>query len=268
MQNIDEKTIEKLIKTGLTDKEARIYGYLLGVPGAYPSDIATKTHLNRSTVYKLLVSLSIKGLVTEIEKGKKLFYQVEAPQKLTHFTRYQLERAETASEYAHKLLPELEGLLLTSSGKPRVTFYEGRERVIEAYMSHVQVKKGYKMAAFVSVSDLRNFMPEKKFRHYVKEKERLGITVRGITSSEPYSYDFNDEMFRGIKKVIWPVLKYIPYEMFPFPGEITMFDENKVSIIKLVENNPIGVIIEDKIIHDMMYAIFEIAWIGADYIKK
>ena len=70
---MDQKIIEKIQKIGLSDKEAKVYLYLLTSQGAYPSKVATETRLNRSTVYKILTSLSIKGLATEIEHGKKIF---------------------------------------------------------------------------------------------------------------------------------------------------------------------------------------------------
>jgi hypothetical protein len=39
-----------------------------------------------------------------------------------------------------------------------------------------------------------------------------------------------------------------------------VYGTNKVSITKLGNQNMIGVIIEDKIIHDMMKMIFELSW--------
>lgn len=264
---MDQKFIDKLQKIGLPDKEAKIYFFLIKSGGGYPSKIAQETKLNRSTVYKILTALSIKGIVTEIEKGKKIFYQAESIKKLERYTKFQLEKAQDATDIVVKLLPDLEAMF-EKSGKPKVVFYEGREQVVEAYMSHIRVEKGYKMNAFVNVPDLRKFIPEKDFRFYVKEKERLGIRVRGITSTDPYSYEFAGEMFSGIKKSIWPVLKYIPKNKFNFPAEITMFDQDKISIIKFDETNPVGVIVVDKTIHDMFNAIFEIAWIGADHTNK
>lgn len=263
---MDEKIIKKLEKSGLPHKEAVIYAYLLEKGGAFPSQIAEGTKINRSTVYKILDILVIKGLVGEIEKRKKLFYQAENPSRLLRVTQSSARIARDAHEYAQGILPILENLVDANQTKPKVTFYEGKDRVVEAYLSHIDTKKGYAMTAFVSVLDLRKFLPEDKFRHYVREKERLGITVRGITSSEEYSFEFNKDMFTGIDKKIWPDLRFVDKDIFPFPGEVTMFDNKKVSIIKFTEN-PVAVVIEDKAIHDMMKAIFEIAWVGAKHIS-
>lgn len=256
---MNEKLIEKIERLGLSDKEARVYLSLLGSKGGYPSAIASATKLNRSTVYKILTGLAIKGLASEIEHGKKIFYQPETLQKLDRYVGYQIERAHDAKEMVGKLIPELE-TLFADTENPKVSFYQGKEQVIEAYLRHVQVEKPYKMTAFANVGSIKKFLPEKVFTHYKKEKERIGITARGITSSNPYSYEFQKDTHSGIKKSIWPNLRFIPEEIFPYSAEMTMFDNNKVSIVKFDEQKPIAIIIEDKMVHDMMNMLFEYIW--------
>ncbi len=251
---------DKIKKLGLSEKEAIVYAYILGVHGAFPSDIASKTHLNRSTVYKVLISLSVKGLVAEVEKNKKIFYQAETPKKLRYFAKHRLEDAELAYSSTEEIIPLLEKFFNKEEGKSNVTFYEGKAKVIEVYLRHIEVEKGYKMTAFANVVGIKKFLPAKIFHFYKKEKERLGITARGITSSNPYSYQFQKDTHTGIKRNIWPELRFVPEELFPFPAEITMFDNNKVSIIKFDEENPIGIVIEDKMVHDMMNMLFEFIW--------
>ncbi len=251
---------EKLELVGLNQKESRIYAYLLSVPGAYPSDIAEKTKINRSTTYKTLTSLAIKGLVAEIEKGKKIFYRSENPKKLKYLAKNRIMQAELMNDRIEKISPILEGVFNKASGRPGVTYYEGKDAVVNAYMSHVQVEKGYQMLAFVSVVDLKDFLPTKQFKFYIKEKERLGITAKGITSTHSYSYQFSEDMFLGINKKIWPEFHYIKEDLFNFPGEITLFDNNKISIVKFDTLQPIAVIIEDQMIYDVLKAIFNIVW--------
>ena len=68
--------LKKLEKTGFSDKEALVYLTLLELGGASPSKIAEYAELNRTTVYKILLNLSVRGLINEIEKRNKLFYQI------------------------------------------------------------------------------------------------------------------------------------------------------------------------------------------------
>ncbi|MBI2474260.1 MAG: hypothetical protein HYV68_01025 [Candidatus Taylorbacteria bacterium] len=57
-----------------------------------------------------------------------------------------------------------------------------------------------------------------------------------------------------------PKFKYIPANAFPFKGELTIYGENKVSVVNLNREYLTGVIIEDRTIHNMMRMIFELSW--------
>lgn len=257
---MDYKLIEKIEKLGLSHKESLVYVTLLQSGGGYPSKISTLTKLNRSTTYKILTALSIKGLATEIEQGKKIYYQPEPLSKLGRYVDYQVERAELARMSVHKILPELENIL-GNTDNPRVVFYRGYDQVVAAYMRHVETDQSYDMCAWVNVTDLKKFLPPKSFKHYREEKQRIGITARGITSDSGYSQKFTLDTHAHIQsKRIWPQLRYVPEDMFPYPAEITLFDQDKVSLIKFDERDPIGIIIQDKMVHDMMKMIFNSMW--------
>jgi predicted DNA-binding transcriptional regulator len=163
---------EKLRKAGLKDKEAIIYAYLIETGGAYPSKIARDTKINRSTVYMILDLLCIRGFVGEVEKKKKLFYYPEPAQKFLRNIKDQIQIAEDTYEHAKKIVPEIEGILKLSEGKPRVTFYEGKEEVIKAYVSQIDGKGGYELLAFANTTELKKiYAVEDIPRLYRNERE-------------------------------------------------------------------------------------------------
>ena len=138
----NEFIVDKLKRTGLEEKEAQIYGYLVETGGSFPSEIAEATKINRSTVYKTLGILSVRGLVGEVEKKKKLFYFPESPAKFLRSMKSKISIAEDAYKKASELVPALEGLFQSHDNKPRVTFYEGKDQVIRAYMTQT-LEKNY-----------------------------------------------------------------------------------------------------------------------------
>ncbi len=260
--------VQELKKVGLSDKAATIYAAVLDSGVAFPSKIAEVTKLNRSTVYAILTDLAIKGLVTEIERNKKLCYQVERPGKLINFAKIQIGLAEDRFERAKKLLPEIEGLFSLVPNKPRVRYFEGLAGILSMYEDHINEKDSYEMVGFSNVEALVQFLPEKLMKHYVMAKERLGITSRGIFPKGTVSDNYNRVAYRGVDKKTLVKARSIPADMFPYKGEITVYGKNKVSIINFQENILIGVIIEDKMIADMMRMIFELSWQGAKGMKK
>ena len=60
-----------LEEIGLSEKEAKIYLALLQVDRDTIQDLATKTGINRTTVYPVLETLQKKGLVSESTGRKK-----------------------------------------------------------------------------------------------------------------------------------------------------------------------------------------------------
>ncbi len=264
MIEIDYKLVEKLERAGFSKKEAAIYVALLLTGGAYPSKISGITKLNRSTVYKTLEVLSIKGLVTELEKRNKLFYQVEKPKNIERLARSQITIAKRELESAETVLPILEGLYAQLENKPIVRFFEGEEGVLRVYADHVSVDNKYEMLAFSNTSDLMQFITEDFRNDYIKKKAKLGITTRAILPDEELDMQYNETIYANIPKSIWPVLKHVPRAQFPYKSDVTIYGKNKVSIINFSEPQFSGTIIEDKTIHDMMAMIFELSWEGLE----
>ncbi len=256
--------LNELQKIGLSEKEALIYEFLLETGGAYPGSISTATRLNRSTVYKILTSLSIKGIVNEIEKGKKLFYQIEKPDRLLRYTKHRAEMAKNSLSLAQDLLPLLDKAYAKIPNKPRVRFFQDTEGVLSILDDHLMTGKKYEMLAFVNASSMEKFIPSAQIKSFIKEKERQGITTRGIIPDTNHDKTIADRLYRGIKKSIVPVLRHIPAKDFPFDGEIIIYGDSKVSFSDYRDKNSIiGVIIDDVSIHRAMRMIFELAWKSA-----
>jgi len=257
-----ERISHRLKDAGLSEKAASIYAYLLESGGAYPSRIAEATRINRSTVYKTLTELSIKGVVSEIQKGKKLFYQVERPSKLLRYAQGQVSRATDQYEQIKELYPEIEGLFSTLPNKPKISFYEGKAGVLSVFEDHVRVDTPYEMVAWANAGYLDQFFSEEFFNFYKREKERIGITTRGILPDTAKDLEFNDVQYSRIGKKFRPQVRHIPAAQFSYKSEITVYGDRKVSIINMENKEPTGVIIEDPTIHNMMRMMFELSWNG------
>lgn len=253
--------VNDLKSAGLSDKAAQIYGALLEIGGAYPSKIAAVTKLNRSTVYMILTDLAVKGLVSGVEKSKKLFYTAEHPRKLAAFSRMQISMAEDRYEKAKKIIPELEGLFGARPTKPLVRFFEGREGVLDVYADHVAEEKSYEMVAWAQVDVLApQVLPPKFYHHYLARKRILKISTRAFVPNTPMGHTFNKNVYRGMPPSLMPKLKFIPAKIFTFPSEITVYGDRKISLINFNHGVYVGIIIEDAILHGMLRMIFEQAW--------
>lgn len=258
----DEQLVADLKKTGLSSKAAEIYAYLVSEGGAYPSAIASKTRLNRSTTYKILTELSVQGLVNEIERGKKLYYQIENPSKLLRFARRKVETAQDGVERLEQLYPQLQSLFAPSN-RARVLYFEGPDAVLSIYDDHIAGETPYEMLGMANTDEILKFLEPKYFANYRRAKQKIGITSRGIMPRTKAAETYSLETYADTHDRIKPDIRYLPKEQFPLKGEITIYGTDKVSIINLESTPVIGIIIEDIAFHNMMVTIFNLAWAGA-----
>lgn len=264
----NSQLLQRIQKIGLTDKESLVYTALLELGGAFPSKIAKYTGLNRTTVYDVLIALSVKGLVNEIEKKNKQFYQLEKPSKLLKYIKNKVTIAEEELEKAETVFPEIEGLFAAVSYKPKVTYFDGIEGVLSVYETHVNVEKPYEMLAWANVREVEDLLPKNFFNNYISIKKKKGISSRGIFPDTDLDKTFLDRSYAGFREDIMPNVRFIVADKFPYKAEITIYGEKNVSIINLGKEKLTGVIIEDETIHGLMKMIFELAWKGAGVEKK
>jgi HTH-type transcriptional regulator, sugar sensing transcriptional regulator len=260
MQIKNQSLVKSLQKTGFTDKEAMVYVSLLELGGAYPSKIAEYSGIKRATTYNILTTLSVRGLINEIEKRNKIFYQIDKPSKILNYSNSRIEIAKEGLEKTEKILPDLESIFSLIGDRPKVLFFDGPDTILNICNDTVSGKGNFEMIAFSNASKFKDVMTPKQLTDFVKTKERLNISTRGILPDTPENRSYSPKVFKEIKKELWPKARYMPAEKFPYEGEITIYGVNKVSITKLGGQNIIGVIIEDKMIHDMMKMIFELSW--------
>lgn len=259
---IDVKLTEKLEKVGLSEKEAAVYVTLLETGGAFPSKVAEITKLNRTTIYKILDTLSVRGLVSEIEKRNKLFYQAEHPRNIRRYAHSRITMAQRELEGVEGVFPVLEGLYVNAANKPIVRFFEGPEEVLQVYEDHVAGDTPYEMLAFSNTADLMQFLSEDFREKYIKRKEKVGITTRAILPDAEVDINYNESIYAKFPKKIWPNLKHVSRKVFPYKSDLTIYGKNKVSIINFNEPQFAATIIEDQVVHDMMTMIFELSWQG------
>jgi sugar-specific transcriptional regulator TrmB len=156
-----EKYLQEI---GLSEKEAQVYLALLQVDTDSIQDIAKKTDINRTTVYPVLESLSKKGLVSEVQDGKKTLYQAAAPERLETFVERQKVVLE---EHAARLKDIIKSIQREEGEKPIVKFFEGRDGAISAMEEFFGTDEKGGQAYFFYSRDLldKTFTAEEKNRY-------------------------------------------------------------------------------------------------------
>ena len=261
MQIKDELLVKKLENNGFTDKEALIYVSLLELGGGFPSRVAQYSGIKRATAYDVLTALSIRGLINEIERKNKLFYQIEKPEKVLKYTQNQANKAQDAVNNMKELIPEISSLFNSFKNNSKVTYYEGVDGIKSMYEDILNVTKPYKMLIYSKANDLVPYgISERFIKEYMEKKIRLGITTDMLVPDTGKNRKHIDFYTKNTPEKFYPTVKYIAPEKFDFNGEIMIDGDSKIAIINYGENKLIGVMMEDKAINKMMRVIFELSW--------
>jgi sugar-specific transcriptional regulator TrmB len=251
---ISEKQLEDL---DLSKNEARVYLALLELGPSTMTEIARIANINRTTGYPILESLANKGLVNFIGETKIQKFAAENPEKVIAFLEKKIKEDQEKLKQAQVLLPELFSAYNLKE-KPKVKFYEGVDRLKEAFEDTLTAKS--EILAYAVGTDMFKTVSREYFANYSKKKVEKNIKVRVIAP--------NDEESKAVvvkdKEELRESL-LIPKDKFYFSIETNIYN-NKILIISWKEK--FAVIIESEEIANSQRKIFELSWLGAKYLQS
>src|SRR3989344_5655241 len=229
-----EKYLQEI---GLTDKEASIYLALLQVDNASVASMAQKTKIKRPTVYVVLESLLKKGLVSQVQIGKKTHYQAEPPERLETYVERRKIMLDEQSRRLKDIIPQIKSVQREMGERPIIKYFEGRDGAISAYEEFYEMhndnktKEGY----FIYNRDLlKETFTEKerdKFRSI-----RLGKNVQPVSV---YTKKEGDEHFEDPGK-----RSRIDSQKYPIQTDITIIEDR--IIISTLGNAIVSILIKNK----------------------
>lgn len=249
---------ESLKKLGFDEKEITVYTQLLKAGPARAGILAYQCNLPRTTTQNILIRLEEKNVVSKAQEGSNYVYTAAHPENLLFLIEIQkresMKKYNDLLEEVTKITPDLVKLTQGYKNIPRVHFYRGKEavrRVLFDTLSSKTELKDYANidAMFKYVRDIND--------EYVLEREKTDITKRSLLLDTPFArqiYEKSDYSSKSHKGYKW-----INAELYPFSLEMNIYD-GKVSYITYVENNFVGVIIENEHIYELHNSIWNLAW--------
>jgi len=224
---------EEILKSiGLTDKETKIYLSNLQLGTDLVQNIANSAKLNRTSTYDLLKSLEQKGFVSYTMKSGKKFYQATNPNNLISLLK---EREALVK----KILPELNSLSSSTTKKPNIEVYTGKAGIKTIFEQILQESK--KFSCIASKEHLLKLF-EYYFPHFVTRRKKKGIKIKLISEARPIDKTAQYKLIKNkIKTATW-------------------LYNGKIAMISLEENEPIGILIDEKNFYETQKMFFDILW--------
>ena len=247
----------QLIELGFSDKEASVYLALLELGPATTTEISRVAKINRTTGYDILESLVSEGLINPIGETKIQKFVAENPDKVIVFLENKIKQSQEKLKQAYDLLPELFSVY-NEKEKPKVKFYEGIERVKEAFNDTLTANK--EILGYAVGTDAFKAVGEEYLRNYFKKRVERNIKVRVIAPDDPDTLKVTAKDKEELRESL-----IVPRDKFYFTTETNIYN-NKILIVSWKEK--FAVVIESKEITDAQKKVFELAWLGAKHFQK
>lgn len=242
---------ETLAEYGLSEKESSVYLSMLELGPASVQDISKKAGVNRATTYVMIESLKRRGLMSTFEKGKKTMFVAESPDRLKRLIEKEMNVIKEKEDRLKEAMPSFLALYNSASeDKPNVRFFEGEEGLRTVREIYLQTRGEILTIAALTEAEA-DISKIDESQRMLLTRQLHGRTIVALKQGTKLPIYHKEN---------WQV-KFIPYEHYPFKGEMTLFDE-KVAII-LPRAKPIVFLFENKDTRDMLRAMFEFMWKSA-----
>jgi len=247
-----------LQKIGLTKDQVETYRYLLETGSLSPLELMKKSGESRTNAYMSLAKLEELGLAKRDTGTKKLTYLAVSPATLEQLLDSQAKQLEETRSELHDSLPELLSAFYTSSKKPGIRFYEGKETLNKVYQDHLDTGE---TVYFVRTPSDETFFGEELY-DYMEERAAKGISSEGIapyTKGRVAYSKANDAKLRR-------KMTYCAPGAYKAPVEISIYG-NKTAFISFGKE-VVASIIDSPQIARAMKELFAMAQAGADHSKN
>ena len=253
------KYIQELTNLGLKDKEAAVYLSCLELGPSPVQPIGRKAKVVRATTYVILESLMNMGLVTKYKVGKKTLFSAETPRQLLRLLEKQEEVIQEKQHNIEAILPQLQMLTKAAGDKPSVRYFEGQEGLVVMRREIIMYPRaGDTIYNFTPADHLNSVFPDEKDT-VVSQRIAKKIFAKTLftTTSESIKKRWLSSDISELNE-----RRFVSPEKFPVPAGMTIYLD-RIAIGSFT-GKLFGVVIESQQMVDMMRALFELAWDGAE----
>lgn len=244
--------MNNLGKLGLSANQEKAYCTLLELGESTMTQLARSTNIKRPSMYLVIESLAMLGLVSETKKGKSHIIAPVHPRRL-------LQIATLRQKHIEETLPQLIATYNSPKHKPKILVFEGEEGVNTVYdLVFESQSRKHEALWFASISKLREHYKDgtSGYKKMLGKIRNPKIRELNFDDIEARSWATETAHFRK---------KYSQYEMrllpndFPLGATDMVIFEDKVAIFSL-KGEMFVTVIESPEISKTHKALFEWAW--------
>jgi sugar-specific transcriptional regulator TrmB len=246
MKTNQTNILKSLIDFGLSERESKIYFYLLKNFESTVFNISKNVNIPRTTTYSILRTLENKQLAAHTKKNNVIYYEATSTNRLFDILKEKQNILEN-------IIPNIKSLIIQEKDTPDVKLFLGIEGVKAVYNDALEIMKKENIKQIYSTSELEAseqlHLPT-FFKKWLEERQKFGIKNKMIIPFNPNLKDY-------IQENEWREIKYIPTK-YLF-NCTSMIYSNKIALFSLTKE-PYCMVLESKEIVKMFKQLFLFAW--------
>jgi predicted transcriptional regulator len=259
-----ERTLQKF---GLTSNEIKVYLEVLKLDESSPFELAHLTGIPRTTVYDILMTLSLKGLVTLTQSDgftkQQTRIRAKNPSTLRSILRQKQKDLTSLEIDVMDILPQLKNDFQKQDANADFQFYPGIDGAVKVMTNDYLKDVSLPVAAF------ENLMPMDSFgRHQMNQsvaqttKHQLnqGTYFREIVPLTDWAkHVLTYQFLRDPDYLIARETRYVENPVFDLNQRITI-QGNRICITCTKDAEAWGLVLNSPSLANTLRAIFEVIW--------
>lgn len=164
------KTVDLLKEYGLSERESKVYLFLIEHLEANASAISKGTQIPRATVYLTLDELKKKQFISSFKRNKVLYFTPESINQLQSVLTQKLDLTKI-------LIPQLREISsLAFFDQPQTKLFTGAEGIKAVWNDILHTFADEKVESYIALTDYetQTRFPD-FFEKWVKKREKLGV---------------------------------------------------------------------------------------------
>ncbi|MEW5805453.1 MAG: helix-turn-helix domain-containing protein [Patescibacteria group bacterium] len=256
MEDRNIKINRFFLNLDLNQDEASVYLSLLEQEVLSVLELARKTNIPRTNIYRILERLKNLGLVEEIIDQKRTLAKAS---NFSHLEWLIAERKQKAKNL-ELALPEIKNILKkqrsVKQGETKVVFYRGKNGIKQLLWNSLKTKEvaGY---AFLSYED----STDKKFaQQFREERWRRKIKIRDLISdNDKYLSRKNLLLIKQSPVFQYYQARYLPASRININHDLIIYSDT-IAFYQWLDEEIFGVEIRNQSITKLQKQIFEMLW--------
>jgi len=242
-----------LTSLGLSSHEAKVYQILIQNGVLTTLEVSRRVGLPRTSVYRMLESLKVQGLVEEVVEQYKTKVQAVAPDQLELLVKRKEEEAAELRTQLPTTTDLIYGSQTLKQPGTRVLFYRGIEGIRQMIWHVLKTEKLYRGFTFQNWQDL---VGEKFVEEWSIEFDRKHIPAHDLCSDE---YLENRKKTRHVG--VWRnwERRYVPSSVVTIDHQIDIYNDT-VAFYHWEEGEIFGVEINNERVARLQKQVFDVLW--------